>query len=167
MARARKQGTPKAYPSHERGRNAYGSDRGGLDGISGSGEKFDGQGNEPAFYGGGVGNRPDGSGQSGNWGATGNSTNDRKLDMEPGKFRTDFNGRTDYKSRPKKNTERVPELGDKGIPPQIPSGIGSPKMRGPIVDPALGESRGIPPMTANPSGIGISVKGVTIKDPHE
>ena len=78
-----------------------------------------------------------------------------------------FHGRSDYDSgRPKKGVDSIPDMGDKGIPAGI-SPIGGSVMKGPVEDVAGGQSKGIPPMHADPSGIGIQIKGVTTKDPHE
>lgn len=96
----------------------------------------------------------------------GHGTNDRNKSFK-GATKGNFKGRSDYDSgRPKKDTERVPEHGDRGIPAGI-SAIGGDVMKGPVQDPAGGKSKGIPPMHANPKGIGINVKGITTTDPHE
>jgi len=93
-------------------------------------------------------------------------TNDRNKSFK-GATKGSWKGRSDYSSgRPKKDTERVPEHGDRGIPAGI-SPIGGDVMKGPVQDVAGGKSKGIPPLKANPTGIGIEVKGITIKDPHE
>jgi hypothetical protein len=95
------------------------------------------------------------------------SLNQRGLKITPGSLKKDFQGRHDYSSgRPTKDTERVPELGDRGIPAGISSNDGS-VMKGPVQDIAGGGSKGIPPMKANPTGIGITIKGVTTKDTSE
>lgn len=96
----------------------------------------------------------------------GHGTNDRNKSFK-GATKGNFHGRSDYDSgRPRKGVESIPDMGDKGIPSGI-SPIGGDVMKGSTQDPSGGKSRGIPPMKANPSGIGIDVKGVTIKDPHE
>jgi hypothetical protein len=94
------------------------------------------------------------------------STNDRSRDFSGAK-KGNFKGRSDYDSgRPKKGVESIPDMGDKGIPAGI-SPIGGDVMKGSTQDPSGGKSKGIPPMTANPSGIGITMHGVKTQDPHE
>ena len=96
----------------------------------------------------------------------GHDTNDRSKSFK-GAQKGNFHGRTDYDSgRPKKGVDSIPDMGDKGIPAGI-APIGGDVMKGPVQDVAGGKSKGIPPMHANPSGIGIHMKGVTTKDPHE
>ncbi len=96
----------------------------------------------------------------------GHGTNDRNKSFK-GAGKGNWKGRSDYSTgRPKKGVESIPDIGDKGIPSGI-SPIGGDVMKGPVQDPSGGKSKGIPPMKANPSGIGIEVKGVTTKDPHE
>jgi hypothetical protein len=94
------------------------------------------------------------------------STNDLNKSFK-GATKGSWKGRSDYSSgRPTKGVESIPDMGDKGIPSGIAK-IGGDVMKGPVQDPAGGKSKGIPPMNANPSGIGMNIKGITIKDPHE
>jgi hypothetical protein len=93
-------------------------------------------------------------------------TNDRSKDFSGAK-KGNWMGRHDYSSgRPKKGVDSIPDMGDKGIPAGIHS-IDGAVTKGQTVDPAGGKSKGIPPMKADPKGIGIDIKGVTTTDPHE
>lgn len=86
-------------------------------------------------------------------------TNDRDRSFK-GSSKGNFKGRSDYSSgRPGGSVERVPELGDRGIPPNIPTAGGS-VMKGPVQDVAGGGDKGIPPMKANPSRSAGSMPGM-------
>jgi hypothetical protein len=56
-------------------------------------------------------------------------------------------------------------MGDKGIPAGITSSKEYVETKQ-SQTPTTAASKGIPPMNADPKGIGITIKGVTTKDPH-
>jgi hypothetical protein len=93
------------------------------------------------------------------------STNDRNRSFK-GATKGNFNGRSDYSSgRPKKGVDSIPDMGDKGIPAGITSSKEYVETKQ-SQTPTTAASKGIPPMNADPKGIGITIKGVTTKDPH-
>ena len=92
-------------------------------------------------------------------------TNDRNRNFSSAK-KGNFQGRTDYNSgRPKKGVDSIPDMGDKGIPSGITTSKEYTEKKSTQFAQEAG-SKGIPPMNADPKGIGISIKGVTTKDPH-
>lgn len=88
----------------------------------------------------------------------GHDTNDRSKSFKSA-GKGNFNGRSDYSSgRPKKGVDSVPDMGDKGIPPQISTSKEYVEKKGTQFAQEAGD-KGIPPMNANPSSGAPRVKG--------